>query len=149
VNEAQSWNLYPSFLLPLLWMLWTSLYVQRWEQSEGRDRSEESHISCSPLDTNVGTQGDENLGFFHLPGSNKEKCIPSLGLFQQSEETISGSSKGFYIRKKKAENKQMAHSPPPNMSCGKLVNFFPNLFRTQRQKAPLKTLFMAESSFKL
>lgn len=89
------------------------------------------------------------LASFYLSGSSKEKCVPSLGLFEQSEEMISGPSKGFYIRKKRAENKQMAQLLLQTCSVGKRLNFFPNLFRTQRQRAPLKTLFMAESSFKL
>lgn len=75
--------------------------------------------------------------------------VPSLGLFKQSERTISGPSKGFYIRKKRAENKQMAQILLQVHPVGKLLNFFFKFFRTQRQKAPLKTLFMAESSLNL
>ena len=97
----------------------------------------------------LGHRETRILGFFHLPGSSKEKCVPSLGLFEQSEETISGPSKGFYIRKKRAENKPMAQLLLQMCPVGKLLNFFLNLFRIQRQKAPLKTLVMAESSFKL
>lgn len=46
----------------------------------------------------LGHREVRNLGFLHLPKSNKEKCIPSLGLFQQSEEKIIGPSEDFYIR---------------------------------------------------
>ena len=43
---------------------------------------------------------------FHLAESSKEKCVPSLRLFEQSEERTSGPRKGLFILGKKKAEKQ-------------------------------------------
>lgn len=78
-------------LITLLDALNSSICTE--EQCEGRDGDKECHISYFQLGTNVETWRDENFGLF--PGKGKEKWVPSLGLLEQLETTISGLNKKF------------------------------------------------------